>query len=169
MARTEIERIVPPSLFDRLTDDAPKIGADRSTTREESERAYRASVERDVEALLNTRRTIVTAPEEFTQLANSVYEYGLIDTTGITMGTKAGRDRILGALRDAIERHEPRLTETRIRLVDEDQTSAPQVRFVVEAILLMDRQRERVVFDTVLEVASGEYDVHGSDTPSVGT
>ena len=169
MARTEIERIVQPSLLDRLTDEAPKIGADRSVSREESERAFRASVERDVEALLNTRRTIRTAPEEFTLLSHSVYEYGLVDTTGITMGTKAGRDRILGALRDAIERFEPRLAETRIRLVDEDQSRAPQVRFVVEAILLMDRQRERVVFDTVLEVASGEYDVHATDTPSAGT
>ncbi|MGQ0646592.1 MAG: type VI secretion system baseplate subunit TssE [Gemmatimonadaceae bacterium] len=169
MARTEIERIVQPSLLDRLTDDEPKVGADRSVTREESERAFRASVERDVEALLNTRRTIVTAPEGFTQVPRSVYEFGLIDTTGITMGTKAGRERILASLRDAIERFEPRLAETRIRLVQEDQTGAPQVRFVVEAILLMDRDRERVVFDTVLEVASGEYDVYTTDASSAGS
>ena len=97
-----------------------------------------------------------------------MYEYGLLDMTGIPVGTKAGRERLLASLRDAIGRFEPRLAETKVRLVDADSGVSPQMRFIVEAVLLMDRKREQVVFDTVLEVASGEYDVHDSDNTAAG-
>lgn len=160
MARTEIEHIIVPSLLDRLTDEAPRESADPTITRDESERRFRRSVERDVEVLLNTRRTMYPAPDGLPELRRSVYDYGLLDTTGIPVGTKSGRERLLTALKDAIQRFEPRMIETRVRLVDADQVKNPQMRFVIEAVLLMDREREPVVFDTVLEVASGEYDVH---------
>lgn len=168
MGRTEIERTVRPSLLDRLTDNAPGLAADPPITREESERRYRAAVERDVEALLNTRRTMYPAPDWCPELRRSVYDFGLVDTTGIPVGTKAGRDRLLSSLQDAIERFEPRLARPRVRLIDAQQIRAPQIRFVVEAVLVMDPGREDVVFDTVLEIASGEYDVHDADATSAG-
>jgi type VI secretion system protein ImpF len=165
VARTEIERTVQPSLLDRLTDLEPRVPADGSLSREESERAFRRAVERDVEALLNTRRTMFPAPAECPELRHSVYDFGLVDTTGIPVGTKSGRDRLLSALQDTLERFEPRLGTPRVRLVDADQKGAPQMRFVIEAILRMDPNPEQVLFDTVLEIASGEYDVHGAVAP----
>jgi len=168
MARTEIERTVRPSILDRLTDSEPGLAADPPITREESERRYRMAVERDVETLLNTRRTMVPAPEWCPELRRSVYDYGLIDTTGVPVGTKAGKDRLLSALQDAIERFEPRLAGPRVRLLDAQQVRAPQMRFVVEAVLVMDPGREDVMFDTVLEVASGEYDVRESVASASG-
>lgn len=168
MARTEIERTVQPSILDRLTDHEPGIAADAAMTREESERAFRRSVERDVEMLLNTRRTMEPAPDGLGEVRRSVYEYGLIDTTGLAVGTKAGRDRLLAQLQDAIERFEPRLGQPRVHLVEADQARAPQLRFVVEATLRMDPSPEQMVFDTVLEVASGEYAVRDPDEPALG-
>ena len=168
MGRTEIERIVTPSLLDRLSDNQPGIAADPPVTREQSERNYRRGVERDVEALLNTRRAMIPAPDWCPELRRSVYDYGLVDTTGMPVGTKAGRDRLLATLQDAIERFEPRLGQPRIRLIDAQQVRAPQIRFVLEAVLVMDPGREDVVFDTVLQVASGEYDVHDADTSAAG-
>ena len=168
MARTEIERTVRPSILDRLTDHEPSLAADPPITREESERRYRLAVERDVEALLNTRRTMVPAPEWCPALRRSVYDFGLIDTTSISVGTKAGKDRLLSALQDAIERFEPRLAGPRVRLLDAQQVRAPQMRFVVEAVLVMDPGREDVMFDTVLEIASGEYDVRDADASASG-
>lgn len=160
MARTEIEHIVVPSLLDRLTDEAPKHTQDAPITRAESERRFRHSVERDVETLLNSRRTMHPAPAALPELRQSVYDFGLIDTTGIPVGTKAGRERILAGLRDAITRFEPRMQDLTVRLVDADQVRSPQMRFVIEATLIMDREREPVVFDTLLEVSNGEYEVH---------
>jgi type VI secretion system protein ImpF len=160
VARTEIERTVQPSLIDRLTDLEPGVRDDPPTTREESARRFRLSVERDVEWLLNTRRTMQPAPAACPELRHSAHEYGIPDTTSLPVGSKAGRERLLGALRDTLARFEPRLANPRVRLVDASQVSAPQMRFVVEATLMMDPSPEQVVFDTVLEIARGEYAVH---------
>ena len=69
---------------------------------------------------------------------------------------------------DRGERFEPRLARPRVRLLDAQQVRAPQMRFVVEAVLVMDPGREDVMFDTVLEIASGEYDVRDSDASASG-
>ena len=168
MARTEIERTVQPSLIDRLTDLEPGLRDDPPTTREESARRFRLSVERDVEWLLNTRRTMQPAPAGCPELRRSAHEYGLPDTTALPVGTKVGRERLLNALRDTLARFEPRLANPRVRLVESAQVNAPQMRFVVEATLVMDPSPEQVVFDTVLEIARGEYAVIDGPAPSAG-
>lgn len=167
--RTEIERTVQPSLVDRLTDLAPAVPADPPTTREASARAFRESVQRDVEWLLNTRRTIVPVPPYCAEVRASGHEYGLPDTTGVPVGTVEGRQALLAAIQDTIERFEPRLANPRVRFTasaeggasgaSAETLRAPQLRFVIEATLRMDPSPEQVVFDTVLEVASGEYAV----------
>ena len=163
--RTELERTVQPSLLDRLTDATPSMPADPPTTREASARAFRESVQRDVEWLLNTRRSTVPVPAECPETRESMHEYGLPDTTGLAVTTTAGRDELAAMLQDALERFEPRLAHPRVRLVQEDAGTVGRglhLRFVVEATLLMDPSPEQVVFDTLLEVASGEYDVAGT-------
>jgi len=159
MIRTELDRAVRPSLFDRLTDLAPREPADRLVSREESAAAFRRSVQRDVEALLNTRRTIVPVPVGCNEVLRSVHEYGLHDTTGIAVGTVEGRRRLTDDIRDSLTRFEPRLMNVRVVLVESTQLKAQQVRFTIEATLRMDPSPEQVVFDTVLEVSRGTYDV----------
>jgi len=163
--RTEIERTVQPSLLDRLTDEHPSVPADPATSRSESESAFREAVQRDVEWLLNTRRTMVVVPPYCPHVRASVHEFGLPDTTGVPVGTPDGRNFLVAAMQDALERFEPRLGNPRVKLVEADQGRAPQLRFTVDATLRMDPSPEQVVFDTVLEVASGEYAVDVAGAP----
>jgi type VI secretion system protein ImpF len=159
MARTELERAVQPSLIERLTDLKPKERLDAPPTRDGSERAYRASVQRDLEWLLNSRRTMRIAPAGLDEVRNSVYEYGLRDTTGLFVGSPEGRSNLLEVIEDTIARFEPRLVNVRIRLVDADQKAAPQLRFVIEGTLRMDPNPEQVVFDTIFDTANAQYTV----------
>ena len=165
MPRTEIERIIQPSVLDRLTDLEPGFAGDPPITREESVRRFRQSVQRDVEVLLNTRRVLVRAPDVCPELHASAYEYGLPDTTGIPIGSAEGRARMIKSLQDTLERYEPRLANPRVQIVESDQVRSPQVRFVVHATLRLDPHPEMVVFDTTLELASGEYAVRESTSP----
>lgn len=158
-ARTELERAVLPSLLDRLTDEAPDRPADPPASFDASARAFREAVQRDVEWLLNTRRCMIDVPESMPALQRSVFAYGLADTAGLAVGTPTGRKLLQQMLQEALERFEPRLADARVRLVDLYSGSVPQVRFTIEATLRMDPSPERVVFDTVLEMASGAYDV----------
>jgi len=67
MAKAELERTVQQSVLDRLVDDDPTNQAESPMSRAESVRALKESLRRDLEALLNTRRTAETAPEELPQ------------------------------------------------------------------------------------------------------
>ncbi len=159
MAKTEIDRAVQPSLLDRLTDTAPREPTDRATTREASARAYRVSVQRDVEWLLNTRRTMVRAGDDYPQLMRSVHQFGLPDTSGFSLSLMAGRELLSNDILDTLRRFEPRLTNIEVRLKDANEGRLPQLRFSIGATLLMDPSPEQVLFDTVLEVATGVYEV----------
>lgn len=159
MARTELDRAVQPSLLDRLTDEDPRASGDVAVSREESVRRFRLAVQRDVEALLNTRRCIVEIGPGDVELRRSVHEYGIPDTTGLAVGTVAGRKLLTDDIKDALHRFEPRLMNVTVRLTDSDQIRTPQVRFAIEATLRMDPSPEQIVFDTVLEIASGAYAV----------
>ncbi len=159
MARTELDRAVQPSLLDRLTDEDPRASGDVAVSREESVRRFRLAVQRDVEALLNTRRCIVEIGPGDVELRRSVHEYGIPDTTGLAVGTIAGRKLLTDDIKDALQRFEPRLMNVTVRLTDSDQIRTPQVRFAIEATLRMDPSPEQIVFDTVLEIASGSYAV----------
>ena len=159
MARTELERHVQPSLLDRLTDDAPDQGNDPPVTREESVRRFRQAVQRDVEQLLNTRRSMVDPGEARPALRQSMFAFGLPDLLRIAPATPEGQAQLTRDLQEAIARFEPRLAQVAVRLVANDQKGAPQVRFTVEGTLRMDPSPEQVVFDTVVELASGDVDV----------
>jgi type VI secretion system protein ImpF len=155
MARTELDRNVQPSLLDRLTDEQPGQPADAPIAHEESVRRYRQSVQRDLERLLNTRRTIVPVDALFAEVRDSVHEFGIPDGTGIAPGTIEGQKLLTDSIRDAISRFEPRLANVVVRLTDSDQVKTPQVRFVVEATLRMDPTPEQIVFDSLLDIATG--------------
>jgi len=160
MAKREIERTVQPSLLDRLTDDDWRSAADRTTTYAESLRAFKLGVQRDLEWLLNTRRTPDEPPEELSELARSLYVYGIPDVTSLSRDSRPARLKLVKQVEEALEIFEPRLSNVLISLVEGDaENNRRELRFVVEATLHLDPTPEQVVFDTVLQFSSGQYSV----------
>jgi type VI secretion system protein ImpF len=133
--------------------------ADRPQLREASARAFRNSVQRDVEWLLNTRRTIVATNALHPELHHSVHQFGLPDSSGLSFSNVEGRKQLTDDIADTLRRFEPRLMNVVVNLTEADMVKAPQVRFSISATLRMDPSPEQVVFDTVLEIASGTFDV----------
>ncbi|MDB4898542.1 MAG: type secretion system lysozyme-related protein [Gemmatimonadetes bacterium] len=163
MTSREIERTVQPSVLDRLTDLAPRSSDDSRIGYAESLRAFRASVQRDLEWLLNTRRIAEPAPEELEELCSSLYHFGLPDITSVGRESAQERRQMLESVEQAIALFEPRLANVTVRLVEvEGEQHRRELRFVVDATLLMDPTPEQVVFDTVLHFANGEYVVGGA-------
>jgi type VI secretion system protein ImpF len=162
MAQREIERTVQPSLLDRLTDLDPRSSADPRVTFAESVREFKAALQRDLEWLLNTRRIPEPIPEGFEHLPRSVYYYGLPDITSLSRDAKHSRTFLLRQVEAAIAAFEPRLTDVRIGLVEaEGDAFRRELRFHIEGLLRMDPTPEQVTFDTVLQFASGQYEVGG--------
>ena len=171
MTKREIERTVQPSLLDRLTDYEPRnSSAEGRVGYLESVRQFKAGLQRDLEWLLNTRRIPVVAPEEFEELTQSVYHYGLPDLTSISRDSHEARDRLLRRVEDVIAMFEPRLDNVSLSVVEmEGEQHRRELRFHVEGTLLMDPTPEQVIFDTVLHFSSGEYEVAGAAGASAST
>ena len=159
----ELERTVQPSLLDRLTDLDPRLSADARITFAESLRQFKDSVQRDLEWLLNTRCTPEEVPELFEEVQRSLYRYGLPDITSFSRDSRRSRQHLLQRIEEAITLFEPRLSDVRLRMVEQEgEQHRRELRFAVAATLHMDPTPEQVVFDTVLEFSSGEYQVAGA-------
>lgn len=147
-------------LLDRLTDEDPRVRQEASTGYAQAVRRLRASLRRDLEWLLNTRRTIVEVPEWCTELPYSLFHYGLPDLTGFSMSDPRDQDRLASMIERSISTFEPRLMNVSVALLS-SKTGARVVKFQIEGLLRIEPGPERIQFDTVLDLASGNYSVEG--------
>jgi len=159
------ERPVQLSIIDRLIDERTADTVDVPTTRAQSVARLKASVLRDLSMLLNTRLVIEEEEAEeavYPELRQSLHHYGLRDETALEGGAVAARARLVRRIEDAVRLFEPRLTAVRVFVVEpDDAVGALEFRFVIEAILTMDPEPERVVFDAVRDSMNGGFRVAG--------
>jgi len=155
MAKPELERTVQQSVIDRLVDDDPTSQAEGAMSRAESVRLLKEAVRRDLEHLLNTRRTPEAAPEGLTEVAASVYDFGLPDISSMSRDSPETQTRLTRLVEEAIALFEPRLTAVKVVAVADERTQFGELRFVIEGTLQLDPVPERISFDTVLESTRG--------------
>jgi type VI secretion system protein ImpF len=137
-------------LMDRLFGDGPT-----QLTLEQ----HKDSIARDLEALLNTRLAIL--PEDlapYPHCRNSILNYGLVDFADKCMSSPADRAAVCASLKQAIERHEPRLSNVYAALEKESGT-VNRLHFVISATLRMPSGREPVNFNAVLQPSSLRYSI----------
>jgi len=164
MARWEPEQTVTQSVLERLIDDDPDSKSEPPLSRAQSVRLLRKSVRRDLEWLLNTRRTPEEADQDFPEVARSLYNYGLPDLNALNWESSRDRSRLAKVVEGALELFEPRLRGIHVVPL-EPIAGAPHVmRFQIEGLLEMDPTPERISFDTTLQLSSGEYQVKGDSS-----
>jgi type VI secretion system protein ImpF len=158
--RRESSGPVLPSLLDRLTDREPRVRSEAPSAQTQTVRQLQDSLRRDLEWLLNTRRTPEEPAPSSTELRRSVYSFGLPDFTNYTMRTTEDRHRLGRIMEIAIANFEPRLTNVIVTVQDQSQTSRV-LHFHIEALLRVDPAPERVFFDARLELSSSHYKIDG--------
>ncbi|MBN8602669.1 MAG: GPW/gp25 family protein, partial [Planctomycetes bacterium] len=79
MSRIRRDQLLLPSILDRLIDEDPGSQVETPRTRNQLLRDLKNSVRRDLENLLNTRRSMFPIPDEREWLRQSVIGYGIPD------------------------------------------------------------------------------------------
>ena len=164
MARWEPEQTVTQSVLERLIDRDLGYGSEAAPTRAQSVRLLRASVRRDLEWLLNTRRTPEAAGEEFPEVAKSVHNYGIPDLNALNWQSSRDRTRLARVVQEALHIFEPRLRGIQVVPLEPVAGSPHVMRFQIDGLLEMDPAPEHISFDTTLQLSSGEYQVKGDSS-----
>ncbi|HWQ09502.1 MAG TPA: type VI secretion system baseplate subunit TssE [Holophaga sp.] len=159
---TTRQTLVPSSLLDRLLDDAPEESSEAVPEAWHDLPGYKRAVARDLEALLNTR---CAAPGQegfpaFPRADASVLMFGIPDLSSLSLLDPAHRAFLQDALRHAIARYEPRLSNVRVSL-DGARGLHQALRFRVDGLLRTFRTRPPVSFDAMLQLSSNTYRVKG--------
>ncbi len=162
MARSDIDRPVQQSIIDRLIDDDPLSNVEPPMSRSQSVRVFKNSIRRDLEWLLNSRRTPEDPPEDMEDAARSVLYFGLPDVTSLSGDSTDDRVRLLRMIEEAIATYEPRLSGVSVSEAESTDSESRRVRFIIQATLRMDPSPELVYFDTVLDLSNKEYEVTAS-------
>jgi type VI secretion system protein ImpF len=153
-----------PGLLDRLMGErgpGSSPGSGSGAARASIEQ-LKESVARDLEALLNTR--LGFAPDRFDgcpEARASILTYGLADCAAYCLSSSEDRAAICASLKDAIERHEPRLKNVSATL-ERETGSVNRLSFVINATLLAadgEPVNESVNFSAVLQPSSLHYAV----------
>jgi type VI secretion system protein ImpF len=155
------DRPLVPSLLDRLLDDEPEVKRDPPRGRHQILRELKASVRRDLEDLLNTRRRCGTWPSDLAELERSLVNYGIPDFAGANMGSAERRQDFCRGLEAVLRTCEPRFKTVQVRLLDSAELLERTLRFRIDAVLYADPAPEPVVFDSALEPGTGSFEVKG--------
>jgi type VI secretion system protein ImpF len=92
----------------------------------------------------------------YVECHKSVLAYGLPDLATVEAITGKQREAIGGRIRSIIEVFEPRLRDVVVKYEPGENQAARSIKFRIDARLCVDPAPE-VAFDTVLELASGQY------------
>ena len=153
------ERTIRQSVLDRLVDDDPQRQQDDPVTDDQVIRLIQRSVRRDVENLLNTRYRCEEWPPQHQGLSDSLVNYGLPDFTASGLNLARNPDALIAAIREALERFEPRLKDVRVEQAGADSYYDRTFRFRVFATLKIESIEQEIRFDSELETLTGQIDI----------
>ena len=160
MARFDNEVRITPSVLDRLIDFEPEVTNEPPSSRSKSLRLLKQSLRRDLEWLLNTRHTDASIPSDLVEVNRSVAVYGLRDFTTVTVKNVAEQNTLRKELETALARFEPRL-QGAVVTIEPLSLLERVLRFKIDAQLDVDPAPEPIVFDTVLQLGKGEFQLKG--------
>lgn len=149
---------IQASILDRLIDYEPGVSREPVQHRLLNIEQIKASVIRDLEELLNTRRQILPLPVEYREVNNSLFVYGLRDFTSENPKSSSVKRQLLKDVEKTILLFESRLKNVTVHLETLTQNER-NIRFRITGLLVVDPVSEPITFDTYFDINRGEYTI----------
>lgn len=145
-------------MLDRLIDFDPTNQNEAPKSRSQDLKELKQAVRRDLEWLLNTRHGIEEVAEDLQEVSKSLAKFGLPDFTGLSSKNDEDRKDLIRNVETALKLFEPRFMNLNVTLEEVNMVDRG-VKFRIQATLRVEPTPEPVVFDTILQVGSGEFEV----------
>jgi type VI secretion system protein ImpF len=151
------------SILDRLTDLQPDSKKEAPSNPWEKTRQLKASLCRDLAALLNTRRAEEDFNSSFAEATNSLLTFGVADFTSYNLKNGIEQERVRRSIERAIRQFEPRLTGVTVSM-DEPDAVKPSLHFQISAVLRTELVGEAILLDLTLHRDSRRIAVSGASS-----
>jgi len=158
MADRTIADRLQPSLLDRLTDEAPENKKETRDARVIDVRRLREIISRDLSWLLNTSNHESAFDNvRHPNVVRSVVNYGIREVAG-DYSTVRRAQEIQSAIRDAIERFEPRIApgSARVELRSNEQQSETVIYFDIRAEMWAQPLPQELFMRSEVDLVTGE-------------
>jgi type VI secretion system protein ImpF len=162
MARDQYQSGVTLSLLDRLFDQEPESRAEGPLNSSEQLREYKASLCRDLSALLNNRRAQQDFDPAYEEATNSLLSFGITDFTSYNLKDGVEQEEVRRSIERAIRQFEPRLGRVSVS-IEEPDPLRPVLRFQIDALLRIGPAAEPVVLNVSLHRESRRVAVSGGN------
>ncbi len=143
------------SILDKLIDHEPDVVAEPIASRMMNLRDIEASVVRDIENLLNTRRTVFIPPVALNNVNKSLHMYGLRDFTAENPNSPHVVQKLRREISQSLALFEPRIKNVVVHI--ENKGSSRDLYFRIAGTLAIYPISEPVIFDIRLDPNKGEY------------
>jgi type VI secretion system protein ImpF len=147
-----------PSILDRLIEPRDNEAIDL-TLRGQSVRELEEAVRRDLQDLLNTRRSAIDGYPEGSELAQSLFTFGLPELSAFNPTVPEQQRTLKDIIERTIRLFEPRLMDIHVTAIQADSATGRGLRMSIEALLRVNPAPLPVTFDTVVKSGSGEWQV----------
>ncbi len=147
---------IQASILDRLVDYEPGVSREPVQYRLINIGQIKASVARDLENLLNTKRYILVPPVAYGEVNKSLLVYGLKDFTSQNPRSLPVRQQLRQDIEITLSRFEPRLRNVTVNL-EPPTPNERNLRFRISGLLVVEPAAEPVTFDTYFDVNRGDY------------
>jgi len=147
------------SLLDRLIDFNPADAADANVSYTESLATLREAVRRDLESLLNTRRSALEWPSQLREIDRSVVSYGVGDVCGLHVADAIEREQFRASVETAIRNFEPRFQSFSVTLDQGVDETNRRLGLRIEALMHADPVPQSLVFSSIVEPSTQHFKV----------
>ncbi len=111
----------------------------------------RESLRRDLEQLLNSRRHLLSWPEELGELDRSLVNYGLDDLVHESLGADAFRERFAADVERLVRRLEPRIARFEVTVLPNTDELDRTLRLRIAGVVTLAGERHELTFDSHLD------------------
>src|SRR5262245_44520400 len=142
---------LPLPVLDRLIDERPEEREEGVPSYATALRATLEAVRRDLQWLLNYRRSDEELRSRDTgEIGRSLATYGIPDLTSVNLKSEREKERVRRSIEAAVRRFEPRLDRVRVVPVEKGPQESV-THFRIDALLRVDPAPEPVSFDTAVQ------------------
>ena len=159
MPRIDKNKKLRPSVLDRLFDDQPEQKTEARIDNHQLLKQMRASIRRDLEALLNSRYHLIQPDSELTEVDKSIFNYGLPDLATVNIMDVTRRNQFIKLLENTLKTYEPRFKSVKVSFIENAESVDRTLRFRIDTLVYADPVPEVIVYDSILDSVTRSVNV----------